>query len=121
MDQEEVKATGPAKHRSSRVRRWWLLFGAIVVLIVTFDLLENLVGTGSSATNPDVADASPPGLPIVRRADDGAIEIRHDFFHRSRTRTGSEARDGDDAEGWTPRRVRDSIDIPVPPVPPESE
>ena len=62
-------------------------------------------------------------LPTVRRLDDGEVEIRHDMFHRSSFRPGSEEAEkalfdclsrgieesfGEgQAEGWTGRQVRD--------------
>jgi len=56
-----------------------------------FSLIESLVPTASrpSPTLEDLALTS-PAPPRVRRLDDGAIEIRHDFFRRSTIRLGDE-------------------------------
>jgi hypothetical protein len=86
----------PESERSSAARKWWLLIGGIVVFVVAFSLLESLVRTepapsaeGSTpAGDPDAAPSPPP--PELRRLDDGAIEIRHDFFRRSTIRLGNE-------------------------------
>ena len=139
---------------SSSARKWWLLIGTIVVFVVAFDLLEKLVrpeptpsGEGSTVAEGAGAAAS-PAPPRLRRLDDGAIEIRHDFFRRSTIRLGDEDDEkalfdclaqgieqtfGEGTEGWTRERVRSETQriqdeclgsthgIPVPPRPPRPE
>ena len=92
-------------------------------------------------------DAAPsPAPPELRRVDERTIEIRHDFFHRSGYRPGSEEDtqalfdcleqgiketfEGG-TEGWSRRRVREEtqrienecrnpvLPVPVPPRPPQ--
>ena len=136
--------------RSSSARKWWLLVGGIVVFVVAFGLLESLVRTeptpSEEGSTPAVAaDATlSPAPPELRRLDDGAIEIRHDFFRRSTIRLGNEEDEkalfdclaqgieqtfGDGTEGWDRARVlRETQRIqdecmslhrkPVPPRPP---
>jgi len=76
-------------------RKWWLLIGAILVYLLAFDWLERLVRNepASSEQNPGAAQriaTSSPRRPEVRRLDDGAVEIRHDFFRRTTIRLGDE-------------------------------
>lgn len=111
----------------SAARKWWLLLGAVVLFVVTFDFLERLTGpepsqstTGADAT-ADTSGAQGPSPPVLRKTEDGAIEIRLDIFRRTTIRLDSDAqRDavydclekgfdeafGDGTEGWTARRVR---------------
>jgi hypothetical protein len=113
----------PESGRSSSAREWWLLIGGIVVFVVAFSLLENLVGTSEKGSTPaEAVDAAPSSTPPeLRRLDDGAIEVRHDFFRRSTIRLGNEDDEkalfdcleqgieqtfGDGTEGWDRRRVR---------------
>jgi hypothetical protein len=137
--------------RSSSARKWWLLAGGFVVFVVAFGLLESLVRTeptpsegGSTPAGGAVAALS-PAPPLLRRLDDGAIEIRHDFFRRSTIRLSNEDDEqalfdclaqgieqtfGDGIEGWNRERVRRETeriqdeclgsfhDIPRPPRPP---
>ena len=134
--------------RSSSARNWWLLIGGVVVFVLGFSLLESLVGTEPTGSTPaqDAAAPTSPAAPEVRRLDDGAIEIRHDFFRRSTIRLDDEDEEqalfdcltqgieesfADGTEGWDRERVRDETrriqneclglqDIPVPPLPPRS-
>lgn len=86
--------------RSSQTRKRWLLIGAFVAFVVAFQLFERLVRTAStpSAEDPTRADstgaARGPTRPVLRRLEDGAIEIRHDLFRRSTIRLENE----DDAD-----------------------
>ena len=113
----------PERSRRSPARKWWLLVGGIVVFVVAFDLLERLVGPSPSAseTAPAARGTASPAPPEVRRLEDGAIEIRHDFFRRSTIRLGDEdeqqvlfdclrqgieRRFGEGTEGWSRERVR---------------
>jgi hypothetical protein len=138
--------------RSSSARNWWLLAGGFVVFVVAFGLLESLVRTEPTAskegsTPGEETDAAPsPAPPKLRRLEDGAIEIRHDFFRRSTIRLGSEDQEkalfdclaqgieqtfGDGTAGWSRERVRRETqriqdeclapfhDMPVPPRPPQ--
>jgi hypothetical protein len=138
--------------RSSSARNWWLLAGGFVVFVVAFGLLESLVRTEPTASkegstpDEDAAAASSPAPPTLRRLDDGAIEIRHDFFRRSTIRLGTEDQEqalfdclaqgieqtfGDGTEGWSRERVRREtqriqddclssfLDLPAPPRPPQ--
>jgi hypothetical protein len=140
--------------RSSSARKWWLLVGGIVVFIAAFNLLESLVRTEPTpskegSTTAEDADAAPwLAPPELRRLDDGAIEIRHDFFRRTTIRLDSEEDKktlfdclaqgieqtfGDGTEGWNRARVRRETqriqgecmgplhDMPVPPWPPRPE
>lgn len=113
--------------KSSRARNWWLLAGGIVVLVVTFDLVERLVRTesGPDANGPpsaeDAAAAETPFRPEVRKLEDGGIEIRLDLFRRTTIRLANEADErelldclergfeqafGDGSAGWSRARVR---------------
>jgi hypothetical protein len=82
--------------RSSSARKWWLLMGGIAAFVVAFSLLESLVRTESTTSEegstpaPTAAAAPSPPPPRLRRLDDGAIEIRHDFFRRTTIRLGNE-------------------------------
>ena len=118
----------PERQRSSSARKWWLLVGAVVAFVVLFQLLGNLVGTGSTrlddrSTTADGSDPAPrsPAPPELRRLEDGAIEIRHDFFRRSTIRLGNQKDEqalfdcltrgieesfGGGTAGWDRRRVR---------------
>jgi len=132
--------------RSSSARKWWLLIGGIVVFVVAFDLLERLFPSEErSASAEGSVSASSPAPPVLRRLDDGAIEIRHDFFRHSTIRLGDEDDEealydclaqgieqafGEGTAGWTRARVRSETeriqneclgsfhDLPVPPRPP---
>ena len=104
--------------------KWGLLLGGIVVFVVAISLLETLVRTEPtpSENGSAIADAArSPAPPELRRLDDGAIEIRHDFFHRSTIRLGNEEEEralfdclaqgleqkfGDGTEGWDHAGVR---------------
>jgi hypothetical protein len=129
--------------KPSPSRKWWLLIGGIVVFVVAFDLLERFVPSeAGSAASEDAVVASGPAPPVVRRLDDGAIEIRHDFFRHSTIRLedendeialfdclaeGIERTFGEGTAGWTRTRVRSETqriqdeclgsnrDLPVPP------
>jgi len=124
-------------------RKWWLLIGGIVAFVVAFDLLERLVPSNEGpAAAEDAALVSSPAPPELRRLDDGAIEIRHDFFRHSTIRLsneddsqalfdclaeGIEQTFGEGTAGWTRARVRSetqrvqdaclgsNLDLPVPP------
>jgi hypothetical protein len=77
--------------RSSSTRKWWLLIGGIVVLIVAFDYLERLVRKEPLPSSVSDVDArTSPAPPQLRRLDDGAIEIRHDIFQRTTIRMDDE-------------------------------
>jgi hypothetical protein len=82
----------PEGKKLSSARNWWLLIGGFVVFVVAFSLLEHLVGTESTGSRPaqDATSLTSPASPEVRRLDDGAVEIRHDFFRRSTIRLGNE-------------------------------
>ena len=140
----------PESERASSARKWWLLIGGIVAFLATFSLLESLVRTEptpsekGSAAAEDTDAAPSPTPPELRRLDDGAIEIRHDFFRRSTIRLGNrddekvlfdcltqgiEQTFGDGTEGWDRGRVRRETQRiqdecmglhrkPVPPRPP---
>lgn len=143
--------TESKNEKSSSTRTWLLLVGGIVLLIVGFDLVERLVRTeptpsaDGSAAEEDAAAGATPGLPELRRLEDGGIEIRHDFFRRSTIRLGTEDDQnalfdcltrgieqtfGAGTEDWGHGRVRDETqrildeclgsfhDVPVPPRPP---
>ncbi len=137
----------PESGRSSSARKWGLLIGGIVVFVVAFGLLESLVRpepTPGSTAADDTNAAASPAPPELRMLDDGAIEIRHDFFRRSTIRLGNKEDEqalydclaqgieqtfADGTEGWNRARVRDEAyriqdecmsslsDIPVPPRP----
>ncbi len=136
----------PESGRSSSARKWWLLIGGVVVFVVAFSLLESLVRTEPTPSEKGSmpAAAPSPAPPELRRLDDGAIEIRHDFFRRSTIRLGNEEDEkalfdclaqgieqtfADGTEGWNRARVRHEAqrihdecmsslhDIPVPPRP----
>ena len=135
----------PESERSSSTRKWWLLVGGIVVFVVAFSLLESLVRTEPTPSEKGSmpAAAPSPAPPELRRLDDGAIEIRHDFFRRSTIRLGNEDKEkalfdcltqgieqtfGDGTVGWDrgrvrreTQRIRDEClglhDIPIPPRP----
>ena len=115
------------RERSTSARKWWLLVAGIVVIVVTLDLLESLVGTAptpseeGAAPKVGVVAALSPAPPEVHRLDDGGIEIRHDFFRRTTIRLGNEDEEqalfdclaqgiettfGDGTEGWSRQRVR---------------
>lgn len=132
---------------SSSARKWWLLAAALVAFVVVFDLLERLTRTepgpsvdGSSPVE-DAGAARGPAPPEVLRLEDGAIEIRHDFFRRSTIRLedeedsdalfdcltlGIEQTFGDGTAGWShgdvmreTRRIQDaclgeSMNLPLP-------
>ena len=133
----------PESERSSSARKGWLLIGGIVAFLATYSLIESLVRTEPT---PSPAAAAPsPSPPELRRLEDGAIEIRHDFFRRSTIRLGNrddekvlfdclaqgiEQTFGDGTEGWDRARVlRETQRIqdecmglhrkPVPPRPPQ--
>ena len=136
----------PESERSSSTRKWWLLVGGIVVFVVAFSLLESLVRTEPTPSEKGSmpAAAPSPAPPELRRLDDGAIEIRHDFFRRSTIRLGNrddekvlfdcltqgiEQTFGNGTEGWDRGRVRRETQRiedecmgvhrkPVPPRPP---
>ena len=137
----------PESGGPSSARKWWLLIGGIVVFVVAFGLLESLVRpepTPGSTSAIDASAADSPAPPELRMLDDGAIEIRHDFFHRSTIRLGSEEDEkalfdclaqgieqtfADGTEDWNHERVRQEArriqdeclsslhDISVPPRP----
>ena len=107
----------------SSARTWWLFVGALVVFVVGFTLLERLVrGDADPATSAEKGgDAASPARPEVRRLEDGAVEIRHDFFRRTTIRLGDEEAGqalfdcleqgfdeafAEGTEGWTGARVR---------------
>jgi hypothetical protein len=140
----------PESEKSSSARKWWLLIGGIVVFVVVFTLLESLVRTDStpSADGPtstgNAAAVGSPLRPELRRLDDGAIEIRHDFFRRATIRLDTEEEDnalfdclsqgieqtfGEGTEDWDRARVWRETQriqnecmglpgIPAPPRPP---
>lgn len=103
-------------------RKRWLLFGGIAVFVVAFSLLESLVGTDSTPSEPEADEGTwAPEPPEVRRLEDGEIEIRHDFFRRSSYRMadkkeeqllfdclekGIEETFGEGTTGWDRERVR---------------
>jgi hypothetical protein len=117
----------PEGKRSSSARDWWLLIGGIVAFVVAFSVLESVVRTEPTPSEEgsapaENADAAPsPTPPRLRRLEDGAIEIRHDFFRRSTIRLGDEKDEkalfdclsqgieqtfGDGTAGWDRGRVR---------------
>jgi hypothetical protein len=122
-----------------------MLVGGVGVFVVAFTLLESLVGTkptGSTSAQDSIASTS-PAPPEVLRPEGGGVEIRLDFFRRSRYRLGNEDQEqalfdcltkkieekfAAGTEGWDHQRVRDETqriqeecmdlqDIPVPPRP----
>jgi len=80
----------PENRRSAR--KWWLLIGGAVVLLSGLSLLEDLVREEPqpSASAEDTRGLFSSATPQLRRLDDGAIEIRHDFFRRTTIRLGDE-------------------------------
>ncbi len=144
----------PERKRLSSTRKMWLLIGGIVVFVVVFDLLEKFISSeptpprDGSTPEKGANIVQPPALPELRRLDDGAIEIRHDFFRRSTIRLGNkdeqdalfdclahgiEQTFGEGTEGWRRARVRretqriqdecmgSSLDMPVLPRPPRPQ
>jgi hypothetical protein len=127
-------------------RKWWLLIGGGVLLYaVVFTLIENLVEsespTAADGSTPATGAGSSPALPEVGRRDDGAVEIRHDFFRRTTIRLETEEEEqalfeclereieqafGDGTQGLSGRQIRDETRLlqdrcmglrGVPPVP----
>ena len=139
----------PEGKRSPSARKMWLLIGGVVVFFVAFDWLESLIRTEPTPSETEDADAAAsPAPPELRRLDDGSIEIRHDFFRRTRIDLGNEEKEkalfdclaqgieetfGDGTEGWNRGRVRRETqriqdeclgswhNVPIPPRPPRPE
>lgn len=107
---------------TSSARKWWLLAGAFVVFLLLFGLVERFVGPGPSSSPRSQTEAAAPAGPTVRRLEDGAIEIRSDFFRRTTIRLGDKDEEKElfdclsrgiegsfgngQAEGWSGREVR---------------
>jgi len=75
----------------SSIRKWWLLAGGAIALVILLSLLERVVGTPAVPSTSPSTDVGSAMRPEVRRAADGSIEIRTDSFHRTRIRLGSAA------------------------------
>jgi len=127
--------------RSSSARTWWLLIGGIVVLFVAFDWLERAVREEPPPSSVSEVDArTTPAPPQLSRLDDGAIEIRHDFFRRTTIHMSDDSASqalydclssrinetfGNGTEGWDDEGIREETqrflnecgDIPEIPVP----
>ena len=113
----------PERRSPSSTRGWWLLIGGAVVVVVGLGWIEKRVRHESTpATQEETTrrlfSTAPPE---VRRLDDGAIEIRHDYFRRTTIRLdneqaaqalfecleqGIERSFGDGIEEWDGERVR---------------
>ncbi|MCP3978205.1 MAG: hypothetical protein GY716_02580 [bacterium] len=83
----------PESNRSSSRRNWLLLLGAAILFVVAFGLLERVVAPrpvpGVTASGTDDTQANAPAPPTVQRRNDGGVDIRHGFFHRTTIRMGS--------------------------------
>ena len=136
------------REKPASTRRWWLFLGGIVAFVVAFQLIESVFLTDPSGSEEGAAPtegaggAPSPAPPEVRRLDNGAVEIRHDFFRRTTVRLGNdddakalfdcltqgvEQTFGDGSESWSgsrkrreTNRIQDEcmglvVDLPVPP------
>jgi hypothetical protein len=141
----------PQPKKPSPARAWWMLFGAMVVFLVGTTVLDGLLRDEPAAPAPDREQRGSvsAGVPQVHRLEDGAVEIRHDFFRRTTIRLdddesgaalyeclekGFEEAFGDGIDGWTRGRVRDEtrrvqdrclglygVSPPTPPAPPRRD
>jgi hypothetical protein len=120
----QTQPTTPAPRR-----KWWLLIGGFVLLILSVDVLQRLIPSKPrpkpNSTQHEPGHKASPASPQVVRRNDGAVEIRHDLFRRSTTRLGNDKDEqalfeciekgieetfADGTEGWTRSRARDETE-----------